>query len=160
MCSVFARTCTHITHRHRQRKYKVVLCHCLPFSFETEPGVRLAASKSCNPPGLLCGCWGFELRSSCLHSKHSQPLRFSPSPHITINSKGKHMINYFSYPKKPQCGWEADLPPCEMKGLHLKPGPLDLSSRVISTASRHSLQFAAYMGFQSEMWARCDGTHL
>lgn len=56
--------------------------------FVTKPGALLEASKPQKNflslpatayvhmamPGLLHGCWGFELRSLCSHSKHSYPL--------------------------------------------------------------------------------------
>lgn len=70
----------------------------------TEPGAGLAArqpSVSPLPPHctgvtrqhmpmlrFLCGCWGFEPRSSCWSSKHSYPLPHLPSLTITISLFG------------------------------------------------------------------------
>lgn len=34
--------------------------------------------------GFLCGRWGFELRSSCLWSKHSYLLSYCPCPRVEI----------------------------------------------------------------------------
>lgn len=62
-------------------------------------------------PGFLHRCWGFELRSSYLHSKRSRPLSHLPSPHIfycfgnvcifTMKSPGGGTLNklfiYFPY---------------------------------------------------------------
>lgn len=73
----------------------VTLCFVLP-TMVTGPGARLAASNPLTsvphfsvlelqvhgtiPVFYLCGCWGFELRSSCLHSKCSYTLTHRVSP--------------------------------------------------------------------------------
>lgn len=41
---------------------------------EPQPYSRLIRVTGTVIPGFLCGCWGFEFRSSCLHSKHSYQM--------------------------------------------------------------------------------------
>lgn len=68
--------------------------------FLCEPVVRLTANRVSEPPitppapsgeakdmampGCLSGHWGFELRSPCLHSKHTHLQSHSPAPTLEM----------------------------------------------------------------------------
>lgn len=49
---------------------------------------ELCLQVHANMPGFLCGCYGFELRSSCLYSMHSYHVISPASHYIIINSSG------------------------------------------------------------------------
>lgn len=92
--------CVHT--RGDQRRTQVVIYRCLSYSFgilsvelswKQAPTIFLSPSSNvgvidmCSHAWLLCRNWRFELRSSCIHRKSSDPLNCLPSPYSFLHSR-------------------------------------------------------------------------